>query len=56
VIGRDFDEDDPNAVGVLDPHFGQSPGLGYWLLQISGHPITRISPNRRARSLRQSLP
>ena len=28
VIGGNLDQNDPNAVGVLDPHFGQSPGLG----------------------------
>jgi hypothetical protein len=27
VIGRDFDEGDLDAVGVLDPHLSQSPGL-----------------------------
>jgi hypothetical protein len=33
VIGGDFDEDDPDAVGVLDPHLSQSPGLGYRFTQ-----------------------
>src|SRR6266487_681984 len=33
VIGGDFDEDDPDAVGVLDRHFSHSPGLGYRLTQ-----------------------
>jgi hypothetical protein len=33
VVGGDFDENDPDAVGVLDPHLGQSPWLGYWLAQ-----------------------
>jgi hypothetical protein len=28
VIGRNLDHDDPNAVGVLDPHLDQTPGLG----------------------------
>jgi hypothetical protein len=28
VIGRNLDQDDPEAVGVLDPHLGQAPGLG----------------------------
>jgi len=27
VVGWDFDEDDPDAVGILDPHLGQAPGL-----------------------------
>jgi hypothetical protein len=31
VIGRDLDQDDPDAVGVLDPHLDQAPGLRYWL-------------------------
>jgi hypothetical protein len=29
VIGWDFDQNDLNTVGVLDPHLGQSPRLGY---------------------------
>jgi hypothetical protein len=33
MTGGDFDEDDPDAVGVLDPHLSQSPGLGYRLTQ-----------------------
>ena len=32
MIGRNFDQDDPDAVGILDPHFGQAPGLGGRLL------------------------
>ena len=31
MIGRNLDEDDPDAVGVLDPHLGQAPGLRCWL-------------------------
>jgi len=31
VIGRNLDEDDPDAVWVLDPHFDQAPGLSCWL-------------------------
>jgi len=27
VIGGNLDQDDPDAIGVLDPHLGQSPGL-----------------------------
>ena len=27
MIGGYFDENDPDAIGVLDPHLGQSPGL-----------------------------
>ena len=27
MIGRNLDQDDPDAVGVLDPHLGQTPGL-----------------------------
>jgi len=27
VTGRNLDQDDPDAVGVLDPHLGQAPGL-----------------------------
>jgi hypothetical protein len=27
VIGGNLDQDDPDAVGVLDPHLGQAPGL-----------------------------
>jgi hypothetical protein len=36
VIGWDFDEDDLDAVGVLDPHLGQSPGLGDRLPEDAG--------------------
>jgi Domain of unknown function (DUF1707) len=28
VIGGNLDQDDPDAIGILDPHFGQAPGLG----------------------------
>jgi len=28
VIGGNLDQDNPDAIGVLDPHFGQAPGLG----------------------------
>ena len=28
MIGGNLDQDDPDAVGVLDPHLGQAPGLG----------------------------
>ena len=31
MIGGNLDEDDPNAIGILDPHFNQPPGLRYWL-------------------------
>ena len=31
MIGGNLDEDDLNAIGILDPHFNQSPGLRYWL-------------------------
>jgi hypothetical protein len=31
VTGRDLDQDDPDAVGVLDLHLGQAPGLHCWL-------------------------
>jgi hypothetical protein len=27
VADRDFDENDPDAIGVLDPHLHQTPGL-----------------------------
>jgi hypothetical protein len=27
VIGGDLNDDDPDAIGVLDPHFDQPPGL-----------------------------
>jgi hypothetical protein len=27
MTGRNLDEDDQDAVGVLDPHLGQAPGL-----------------------------
>lgn len=30
VICWDFDDDDPDAVGVLDPHLDQAPGLLSW--------------------------
>jgi ubiquinone/menaquinone biosynthesis C-methylase UbiE len=33
VVGWDFDQDDPDAVGVLDPHLSQPPGLGHRLPQ-----------------------
>ena len=29
MIGWDFGQDDLDTVGVLDPHLGQSPRLGY---------------------------
>ena len=28
MIGGNLHQDDPDAVGILDPHFGQAPGLG----------------------------
>ena len=28
MIGGNLDQDDPDAVGILDPQFGQAPGLG----------------------------
>jgi len=28
VIGGNLDQDDPDAVGILDPHLDQPPGLG----------------------------
>ena len=28
MTGGNLDQDDPDAVGVLDPHLDQSPGLG----------------------------
>jgi hypothetical protein len=31
VTGRNLDQDDPDAVRVLDPHLGQAPGLRYRL-------------------------
>jgi hypothetical protein len=31
VIGGNLDQDDPDAVGVLDPHLGQAPRLRSWL-------------------------
>jgi hypothetical protein len=31
VIGRDLDQDDADAVGVLDPHLDQAPGFRHWL-------------------------
>jgi hypothetical protein len=30
MVGRYLDEDDPYAVGVLDPHLDQAPGLRSW--------------------------
>jgi hypothetical protein len=38
VVGGDLDEDDADAVRVLDPHLVEAPGLGHWLAQ---HPDTR---------------
>jgi hypothetical protein len=32
VIGRNLDQDDPDAVGVLDPHLDQALGLCYRFL------------------------
>ena len=29
MAGGDLDQDDPDAVGIGDPHFGQAPGLGH---------------------------
>ena len=31
MISRNLDQDDPDAVRILDPHLGQAPGLRYWL-------------------------
>ena len=31
MISRNLDQDDPDAVWVLDPHLGQAPGLCCWL-------------------------
>jgi hypothetical protein len=31
VTSRNLDQDDPDAVGVLDPHLDQAPGLSSWL-------------------------
>jgi hypothetical protein len=31
VTGGNLDQDDPDAVGVLDPDLDQAPGLGYRL-------------------------
>ena len=31
MIGRNLDQDDPDAVGVLDPHLDQAQGLRDWL-------------------------
>ena len=36
MIGRDFDQDDPDAIGVLDPHLSQPPGLDGRLAQNAG--------------------
>jgi len=33
MIGGDLDQDDPDAVRILDPHLGQAPGLGLWPAQ-----------------------
>ena len=33
VTGRNLDQDDPEAVGVLDPHLDQAPGLRHRLPQ-----------------------
>ncbi len=33
MAGGDFDENDPDAVGVLDPHLGQSSRLRYRITQ-----------------------
>jgi len=30
VTGRNLDQDDPDAVRVLDPHLDQAPGLSSW--------------------------
>ena len=27
MIGGHLDEDDPNPIGILDPHLGEPPGL-----------------------------
>jgi hypothetical protein len=29
VISRNLDQDDPDAVGIFDPHLDQAPRLGY---------------------------
>ena len=41
MIGGNLDQDDLEAIGVLDPHFGQAPGLG------GGPPDDRDSGRRQ---------
>ena len=31
MTGGNLDQDDADAVGILDPHLGQAPGLRCWL-------------------------
>ena len=31
MTGGNLDQDDPDAVGILELHLGQAPGLGGWL-------------------------
>ena len=46
VIGGNLDQDDPDAVGVLDPHLGRAPGLRGGS-RMTGH--ARPRPAGRAR-------
>jgi len=58
VVGGDFHQNDPDAVGILDPHLGQSPWLGYGLTQhaharrqqplVLGGEISHLEPDHDA--------
>jgi hypothetical protein len=57
VIGGNLDQDDPDAIGILDPHLDQSPGPGGRLLDdrhsVRGQPgvlgadIPELGPDHR---------
>jgi len=55
MISWDLDEDDPDAVGIFDPHLRKSPRLGYRLAQdrnagreqpsVFGVDVTNLQPD-----------
>ena len=50
MTGGNLDQDDPDAVGVLDPHLNQSPGLGH------GFPDDRCSGRSQPGMLLADIP
>jgi hypothetical protein len=67
VIDRNLDENDPDAVRIVDPHLGQSPGLGHGLSEnthadrrqpfVLSTNVSHLEPDhQRARGGTRSLP